>query len=57
MIAAAVMAVRGAYVPAAGLAFAALASATLTRRPPPGRRRREPPRIEMSIQKRAPCWV
>lgn len=47
MIAVAVLAVRGAYVPAAAAAFAALASATLTRRSP-GARRRDPPRIQMS---------
>ena len=48
LVGAAVLAVRGAYVPAAGLAFAALAAATLTRRPP----RRQPPhpRIQMSVE-------
>ena len=44
LVAAAVFAVRGAYLPAAGLAFAALAAATLTRRPP----RPPQPRIRMS---------
>lgn len=49
LVGAAVMAVRGAYVPAAGLAFAALAAATLTRRPP---RTPRPPqsRIQMSVE-------
>jgi len=47
LAAAAVLAVRGAYVPAAGMAFGALAAATLTRRPP-RQRRPEPPQIEMS---------
>jgi DnaJ-domain-containing protein 1 len=42
-----VLGVRGAYVPAAALAFGALAAATLTRRPPRAPRR-EAPRIEMS---------
>ena len=47
LVGAAVLAVRGAYVPAAGLAFAALAAATLTRRPP-----RAPPqaRLRMSTE-------
>lgn len=47
MVAAAVLGVRGAYVPAAALAFGALAAATLTRRPPRSRPRGSP-RIEMS---------
>jgi hypothetical protein len=47
LLAAAVLAVRGAYVPAAGLAFAALAAATLTRRPP---RAPPQPRIRMSVE-------
>ena len=47
LAAGAILAVRGAYLPAAGLAFAALAAATLTRRPP-AVRRPEPPKIAMS---------
>jgi hypothetical protein len=48
LAAAAILAVRGAYLPAAGLAFASLAAATLTRRPPGVRRPPPPPRIRMS---------
>ena len=48
LLAAAVLAVRGAYFPAAALAFAALAAATLTRRPARAPRRRDDPRIQMS---------
>ena len=49
LVGAAVLAVRGAYVPAAGLAFAALAVATLTRRPP--RPTRLPQfRVQMSVE-------
>jgi hypothetical protein len=44
LVAAAILGVRGAYVPAAGLAFAALAAATLSRRPP----KPPVPRIRMS---------
>jgi hypothetical protein len=49
LVGAAVLAVRGAHLPAAALAFAALTAASLSRRPPPSRpRRREPHKIAMS---------
>ncbi len=44
LIGAAVLGVRGSYIPAAALAFGALAAAALTRRPP----RPPRPRIQMS---------
>lgn len=49
LVGAAVLAVRGAYLPAAALTFGALTAASLSRRPPRGpRRRREPDRIAMT---------
>jgi len=43
-VGAVILGVRGSYIPAAALAFGALAAATLTRRPP----RAPQPRIKMS---------
>jgi hypothetical protein len=48
LVGAAVLAVRGSYLPAAALAFGALTAASLSRRPPTRPRRREPHKIAMS---------